>query len=259
MRYSKRHSEIFRILREEGTCTIADLARRLDVSLETIRRDIKPLTVSGDLLKTHGAVALPYYLGEAPFDRRMRKNLAAKKAIARHAMRHIADGDSVMLDTGTTTSLLARELLKKRKLTVVTNSSDIARTLATVNGNTVYMAGGQLHGDNGAAFGASAIEFANRFKVRHSIISIGAVDAVAGPMDFTLAEAEFARVVLSCGENTMMVTDASKYGTTGLVKVCEFTDIDMIITDQHPPSEVAAALAGAGVTVELALPIRAVA
>ena len=85
-----------------------------------------------------------------------------------------------MLDTGTTTSYLARELRKRRDLTVVTNSSDIARTLATVNGNTVYMAGGELRGDNGAAFGHAAIDFVTRFQVRHAIISIGAMDAETG-------------------------------------------------------------------------------
>ena len=107
-----------------------------------------------------------------------------------------------MLDTGTTTSFLARELLGHRRLTVVTNSSDIARTLATVNGNKVYMAGGELRSDSGAAFGVSAIEFVSRFSVNHAVISAGAVDAATGVMDYDLEEAEFARMVLSRGTRT---------------------------------------------------------
>ncbi len=142
----------------------------------------------------HGAISLPSLSGEAPFDRRMRENAEAKRIIARMVAATIADGDSVMLDTGTTTSFLARELLGHRRLTVVTNSSDIARTLATVNGNKVYMAGGELRSDSGAAFGVSAIEFVGRFKVDHAVISAGAVDAVGGVMDYDLEEAEFARV-----------------------------------------------------------------
>jgi len=125
MQFSKRHSEILRILREEGTSTIIELSQRLSVSLETIRRDVRPLADSGEILKMHGAVALPYQLGEAPFEKRMRENAEAKRAIARQAASHIHDGDSVMLDTGTTTSLLARELLKKRGLTIVTNSYEV--------------------------------------------------------------------------------------------------------------------------------------
>ena len=89
MRHSKRHAEILRIVREEGTCAIADLAKRLGVSQETIRRDVKPLAVEGQLLKMHGAVTLPFQVGEAPFERRLRENAEAKKAIAMQAARHI--------------------------------------------------------------------------------------------------------------------------------------------------------------------------
>ncbi len=256
MRHSKRHAEILRIVREEGTCAIADLAKRLGVSQETIRRDVKPLAVEGQLLKMHGAVTLPFQVGEAPFERRLRENAEAKKAIAMQAARHIGDGDSVMLDTGTTTSLLARELLKKRNLTVVTNSSDIARTLATVNGNTVFMAGGELRGDNGAAFGPSAIAFVERFKVRHAIISIGAIDVEVGPMDYNLDEAEFGRRVLERGERATLVTDGSKFGRSGLVKVCDFADVDLLVTDALPPRDLSLVLEEAGVTVEVAPPVQ---
>ena len=140
---------------------------------------MKPLTRDGAVLKMHGAIGLPSFAGEAPFERRMRENADAKRAIARAVAATIRDGESVMLDTGTTTSFLARELLGHRRLTVVTNSSDIARTLATVNGNKVYMAGGELRSDSGAAFGVSAIEFVGRFSVTHAVISTGAVDAGA--------------------------------------------------------------------------------
>ncbi|MGL4296446.1 MAG: DeoR/GlpR family DNA-binding transcription regulator, partial [Aestuariivirga sp.] len=158
-RPSPRRGEILRLARERGTLAVSELASVLAVSEETIRRDVRPLVAAGEVVKLHGAIALPHDVGEAPFERRMRTNADAKRAIAMHAARMIADGDSLMLDTGTTTSILARELLRKRNLTVVTNSSDIARTLATVNGNRVYMAGGELNGDNGAAFGASAVQF----------------------------------------------------------------------------------------------------
>ncbi|MDP2734338.1 MAG: DeoR/GlpR family DNA-binding transcription regulator, partial [Hoeflea sp.] len=153
---SKRHTEIMRILADEGTVTISDLSVRLGVSLETVRRDVRPLTENGSVLKIHGAVGLAGQVGEAPFQRRMRENADAKRRIAREMAKLIRDGESVMLDTGTTTSFVARELLGHRRLTVVTNSSDIARTLATVNGNKVYMAGGELRSDSGAAFGVSA-------------------------------------------------------------------------------------------------------
>ena len=252
MIHSKRHGEILRLLNEEGTITIASLAERLGVSLETVRRDVKPLADDGSVLKMHGAVGLASIMGEAPFERRMRENAEAKRLIARMVAATIRDGEAIMLDTGTTTSFLARELLGHRRLTVVTNSSDIARTMATVNGNKVYMAGGELHSDSGAAFGISAIEFVSRFSVDHAVISIGAVDAAAGLTDYELEEAEFARMVLSRGQRSLIVTDHTKFGRQGLVRVCGFDGFSELATDQPPPPDIAAALTHAGARLTIA-------
>jgi DeoR family glycerol-3-phosphate regulon repressor len=251
MTHSKRHGEILRLLQEEGTVTIASLADRLGVSLETVRRDVKPLTGDGSVLKMHGAIGLPSMIGEAPFERRMRENADAKRVIARMVAATIRDGESIMLDTGTTTSFLARELLGHRRLTVVTNSSDIARTLATINGNKVYMAGGELRSDSGAAFGASAIDFVSRFSVSHAIISTGAIDAVMGVMDYDLEEAEFARMVLSRGQRSLVITDHSKFGRLGLVQVCGFDSFSELASDRSPPRDIAAALAQAGARLSI--------
>jgi len=247
--YSKRHGEILRLLEESGTITTAGLAHRLGVSQETVRRDIRPLSATGMVVKLHGAISLPSMIGEAPFERRLRENADAKRAIARLVAQSIRDGDSVMLDTGTTTSYLARELRLRRRLTVVTNSSDIARTLATVNGNRVHMAGGELRSDSGAAFGVTAIEFISRFNVDHAVISAGAVDAATGIWDHDLAEAEFARVLLGRGQRSIVVTDHTKFGRRGLVRVCGFDAVSELATDRPPPPDLAAALAAAGTRV----------
>lgn len=248
---SKRHADILKLLDDQGTLAISALAERLGVSLETIRRDVKPLEDSGALIRMHGAVGMAGQTGEAPFQKRMRDNAVAKRAIARAVAATIRDGEAVMLDTGTTTSYLARELTQRRRLTVVTNSSDIARTLATVNGNRVYMAGGELRPDSGAAFGKSALDFIARFTVTHAVISAGAVDT-SGIMDFDLDEAEFARMVLSRGERRLVVTDATKFGRRGLISVCGFGEVTDLFTDAPPPPEIAAALAAAGAALTVA-------
>lgn len=247
---SKRHRDILRLVEREGTIAIADLAAALGVSLETVRRDLKPLDRDGAVIKMHGAVSLPSAIGEAPFEKRMRENADAKRAIAAMVASTIRDGESVMLDTGTTTSFLARELLKHRRLTVVTNSSDIARTLATVNDNKVYMAGGELRSDNGAAFGSTAIDFVSRFSVTHAVISAGAVSA-QGIMDYDLEEAELARMVLTRGRRAIVITDGSKFGRDGLVRVCGFDAITDLATNDAPPPDVARALEADGVALRL--------
>lgn len=249
---TRRHGDILKLLEAEGSSSVGAIARALGVSAETIRRDLRPLADAGSVVRMHGAVGLAGMFGEAPFARRMRENAAAKTAIARHLAATIRDGDTLMLDTGTTTSFLARALVGHRRLTVVTNSSDIARTLATRNGNRVFMAGGELRPDSGAAFGASAIEFVARFQVRHAIISAGTIDA-EGVMDFDLHEAEFARTVLACGERRIVVSDASKFGGRGFVRVCGFGSLDLVVTDRAPPTPIATALTAAGGRVMLAV------
>lgn len=252
MTLTRRQLEILEAARQFGTVGVSALATELGVSPETIRRDVRLLVARGDLIKLHGAVRHADAGQEAPFERRMRENVEPKRAIARHAAAMIADGESVMMDTGTTTSIFARELLSKRGLTIVTNSSDVARTLATVNGNKVYMAGGELHGDNGAAFGRSACSFVAEFRVRFSVISIGAVHATGGLMDHDLDEAEFARIVLERGEKRLVLTDSSKFARTALVRVAGFDEIDLLVTERAPPHELQTLIAAGGATVEVA-------
>jgi len=252
MKHSLRHGQLLSLLEREGTISIGDLADHFGVSQETVRRDVKLLAARGALVRMHGAVALPSVVGEAPFEKRMNRNRDAKEAIARLAASTIANGQSIMVDTGTTTSYLARALLEHRRLTVVTNSSDMARTLATVNGNKVYMAGGELRSDNGAAFGVSAIEFISRFRVDHAIISAGAIHADMGVMDYELEEAQFAGAVLRQGARRLVITDASKFEQKALVQVCPLAGIDELIVDRPPAERLAEQLLAAEVTVRLA-------
>jgi DeoR family transcriptional regulator, glycerol-3-phosphate regulon repressor len=248
---SRRMLSIVEHISRHGTATVSDLALGLGVSEETIRRDAKILESKGQVLKLHGALALPHLAGEAPFERRLREHSEAKRAIAKRAVQFVEDGDSIMIDTGTTTSIFAQELRSKRNLTIVTNSSDIAKTLATVNGNTVYMAGGALKGDNGAAFGPTAVAFFAKFRVKHAFISIGALHPTDGPMDADLAESELAYMAICRADHRVILSDSSKFGKTALIKMCEFSEINRLITDAQPNPELSAVLDEAGVTINI--------
>ncbi|MBL8789454.1 MAG: DeoR/GlpR transcriptional regulator [Rhizobiales bacterium] len=251
---SARLGQVMGLIAQRGSITVTELARQLAVSEETVRRDARLLEERGDVLKLHGALALPHHVGEAPFERRLRENAEAKRAIARAALDLVSDGDSLIIDTGTTTSIFAQELRNRRGLTIVTNSSDIARTLATVNGNRVYMAGGELKADNGASFGTTAVEFISRFRVRHAFISIAALHPVDGPMDMAFEEAELARMALARADNRVILTDSTKFGKSALVKVCEFSDVNRLYTDAMPSAELAGALETGGVDLYVARP-----
>lgn len=248
---SKRHGKILEILDSEGTVSIAALADRLRVSAETVRRDLRPLAARGTVVRMHGAVGLAGATGEAPFQRRMSENAEAKQRIARAAAAMIRNGDSLLLDTGTTTSFVARALRGHERLDVITNSTDAARILSGRPGNRVYLVGGHMNGDSGAVLGADAIAAVTGFRADHAVISAGAVSP-RGIMDFEPEEAAFARALLGCGRHRTVVTDAGKFGREALVVVCDLQGIDVLVTDGDPPPNLAQALAQAGVRVILA-------
>jgi DeoR family glycerol-3-phosphate regulon repressor len=255
MHRAARHDAILNEVSNTGSCTVAGLARRLDVSGETIRRDIKRLASQGLVRKVHGGATLPAPLHEASFAQRMGENAAAKEAIAGAAAAHIVDGETLAFDTGTTTAYVARALAGRRDLLVVTNSLDIGRTLAGTAGpgrNRVFMAGGELNAELGCALGASAAEFVSQFRVRTAFLSAGAIDAVDGLTDFDMAEAEFSRTLIEAAERVFVVADHTKFGKRALVRACAIDRIDVLITDAAPPPDLARQLDDAGVVVEVA-------
>ncbi|MBP6737163.1 MAG: DeoR/GlpR transcriptional regulator [Rhodobacteraceae bacterium] len=246
-----RQTALIALLEAEGSQPISRLAGRLGVSDETARRDVAQLAAAGRLVRVHGAVGLAGALGEAPYARRMRENAAAKRAIAAAAAAMVADGETLMLDTGTTTAWLARALARHRRLTVVTNSTDIARLLAGGEGNRVHLAGGLLRPDSAAAFGAEALGFLARFRVGLTVISAAALDAL-GVLDSEADEADLARVMLEAGERRMVVADASKFSRPALARVAGYGRLTDLVTDAAPPPAIAAAMAGVGTGLHLA-------
>jgi DeoR family glycerol-3-phosphate regulon repressor len=193
------------------------------------------MAADGLVRKVHGGVVRPEPQMEPGFHDRLMQHAEAKRAIAQTAATLVRDGDSLMLDTGSTTTYVARALRQHRNLLVVTNSVDIARALASRNGNRVYLAGGELRADDGAILGPPATAFVEQFRVRLAFLSIAAIDLEDGLMDYHLAEAEFSRVVMRRAETRVIVADRSKFGRRALVTVGPPSAVDTLITDAPPP------------------------
>jgi DeoR family glycerol-3-phosphate regulon repressor len=250
MRLQKRQNEIMASVRQHGACSIIELARQLEVSDETIRRNIKPLVHQGLIDKVHGGVVLSQKQEpEPPFGKRMNERVEAKQLISAQVAAIIKDGDSIMLDTGSTTAYVARALGDHRNLSVVTNCTEIARTLAREASNRVHLCGGALRSDDWATFGSSAIDFVRQFHVNYAILSIGGVTADGGFMDYHLEEAEFSRAVIAQAKKTIVVADHSKFGNPNFISVCAFDEVDMVVVEQAPPAEIESALLEAGTVV----------
>lgn len=235
---SKRELDILRFIQEQGSCSINFLADNLRVTTETIRRNLKPLIEKKVVVKFHGGVMLPHVPPhEPPFLKRMEVYAEEKKAAATEAAKHVVDGESLLIDTGTTTLYLAEALGNHQNLTVTTNSLDIARQLASKNNNKVMMVSGEVRADDVAVFGNSAIEFIRQVHANKALLSIGAISSDGELMNFHLCEAEFSRALIRQAREVWVITDHSKFGRQGAVKVCDLQDVDVIVTDRNPPEE----------------------
>jgi DeoR family transcriptional regulator, glycerol-3-phosphate regulon repressor len=245
----QRQTEILRAVRQSGSASVAALAAQLGVSTESIRRDIKSLIESGAVLRFHGGIMDPAHQEEPPFQRRMRVNREAKRKIATLVLELIRDGDSLILDNGTTTAYAAEALAARSKLVVVTNSAQIACRLAGHNNNRVFMAGGELAGDDAAAFGHSALAFLRQFEVRCALLSAGAIGASGEIRVFHLFEAEFARAAMAQARETWVIADASKFAREAPVRLCGLEEVSRLITDTPLPAGFAAASTAAGIKI----------
>ncbi|HUM08393.1 MAG TPA: DeoR/GlpR family DNA-binding transcription regulator [Acidocella sp.] len=243
----KRQADILQAVRETGSASITELAARLDVSTETIRRNIKLLIEQGSVLRFHGGIMSPEQMEDPPFQRRMQLNRTGKRQVAALVLDMVRDGDSLILDNGTTTTYVAEALAARSNLVVVTNSAQIACRLASRNNNRVFMTGGELGGDDAAAFGRGSIEFLKQFEVRCALISVAGINARGELVDFHLFEAEFSRAAMAQAEETWVIADQSKFGREAPVKVCELGMVHKIVTDAPPPEDFAARCAALGV------------
>ena len=233
-----------------GSVSVRELAMLLNVSEQTVRRIVKPLVERGEVEKVHGAVVGRTRLGEAPFLARMAVNQRAKVAIAARRTDRLDElaGDVIALDTGSTTGFIAQALRQRRGLTVVTNSTFIATSLATIPGNKVLMAGVELRNHDGASFDAQAFSVVRSMRVRLAILSASAVDAQRGLMVQEHAEAQMSAAMSEVAESRVFAVDSSKFGLAGLVALLPMRGDDRLVTDAQLPAECRRAL-GAGQVV----------
>ncbi|WP_019644244.1 DeoR/GlpR family DNA-binding transcription regulator [Novispirillum itersonii] len=258
MRPADRHDEIVRLVLKTGEISVDDLADRLGVSRETIRRDLTALDEMGKVRKFHGgararSVAATEPPTEGPFAARMAENTAAKRRIAYAAASLLSPGDALFIDTGTTTLALAEALIGLPSLVIITNSCRVAATVSANPDHKVFLIGGAYGADAGESLGHLAVEQIGRFRARHAFLTVGAVDP-SGVMDFDVQETQIAQAMMDRVELTTILADSSKFGRRGIFEVAPWHRVDRLVTDATPPEEITAALTAEGVDLLIPAP-----
>lgn len=236
---NQREEEIYRELqRVGGSCRVSVLAKELQVSNETIRRNLKSMEERNVVRKVHGGVHLLQEVSEPTFENRLGYRADIKARMADAVANTISDGDSVFLDIGSTTAYVAQALLNRNNLFIVTNSIFVANTLARKNNNRVFFAGGELRSHDGGAFDAEAASLIRRLQVQFAVFSVGAVHAEHGFMLHDLQEANIAKIAAGNAQVRIVVADSEKFEIRAPVSLDESTEIDVFFTDKMPPDNI---------------------
>ena len=226
---------------------VKEMAEQLNVSRETIRRDLKELELEGQLRCTYGGAIRAQSEGDQPVSRRLKVNARQKATIARYAARLVRDDTTIFVDAGTTTLALARHLVNRDRVRVFTNSLDIAQLLAGGSVAEVCVVGGRVRPDYRAMLGALTIEAVERHVFDAAFISVAAVDYTHGFMDYGQDEASLRRVLARHANEIVMMADSAKFGCTASVRTLELRQVHRLVTDAAPERTFAAKLQAAGI------------
>ena len=244
-----RQAAVLATVIELGTATIESLAERFGVTLQTVRRDVKLLSDAGLLARFHGGVRLPASTTEnIAYRQRQQLNEDAKRAIARAVAAQVPEGCSLILNIGTTTEAIARELLAHRGLRVITNNLNVAAILSDNPDCEVIVAGGLVRGRDRGIIGEATVEFIGQFRVDIGVIGISGIEADGTLRDFDYREVKVAQAIIRASRQVWLAADHSKFDRPAMVEVGRLDQVDRLFTDSAPPAAFSALLAEAGVT-----------
>lgn len=250
-----RQSRLAALVRERGQITVAELIARFGVSRDTIRRDLDALEQRGVLVRTHGG-AIPadsLVMRETSLTQRMDAHAEAKRRIGRAASALVRDGETLIVNGGSTTAYFAAELGARRNLMVVTNNLRIPPILPEHAIRAAYVLGGTYWSSPQVTIGP--IGFASTARISADTAVIGITGMSAGSFSIArLEEAAVSSSMVEVARRTIVLADSSKFQAAAFAQVAGFADVQHLVTDAPPPPEIAAALAEAGVQLLIAPP-----
>lgn len=232
MSATARRREIFHRLLADGYVDAKTLSCDLGVDTSTIRRDLDALAREGKVERTHGGARPIEGAGpEVPYDLKKDVRRREKVAIAEEAAAMVSDGDSIVLDSGSTTYEVAVALRRRTSLTVLTNDLRIAKYVATFPDVRLLVTGGELLGSVFTLVGEHAVHFMSHYSADWAFLGADAIDPVAGITNTNTLEVPTKRALMRAAARTIVVADHSKFGHRALAKVAAFGEVAAIVTD----------------------------
>lgn len=234
----QRREKILKILNVKGRVRVSELSKLFGISEVTIRHDLAELEEVNLLYRVHGGAESTHraYYTLSLTDR-MQRNEQAKRSIAVKAATLVGEGDTVILDSGTTTLMVAQELRQKKGITVLTNSLLIARELSASQDASVILLGGSLDSANLFVYGDDTYSQLAKYKADKMFMAVDGISAKYGITTYLYLEAEVSKRMGQRANTVIAVADYSKIGREGFTKIGEVDTIQTLITNKSSPHE----------------------
>jgi DeoR/GlpR family transcriptional regulator of sugar metabolism len=228
----ERRAQILQIVRSEGRVKVNELATLFNTSEVTIRIDLNELHQRGLVLRSHGGAVLPdTILRESPVLERLKAHAEEKRRIGKMAATLVQDGETIILDSGTTTLEIARQIKKKQGLQIITNGVNIAAELLDAQGAKIFILGGTVVKDAASITGRFTEEMMDQFSADKMFLSGAGCDPEFGVSGAQVEETMVNRAMMRISREIILVADASKFSKRGMSRIAPFSEIDVIISD----------------------------
>ncbi|MDR2246669.1 MAG: DeoR/GlpR family DNA-binding transcription regulator [Treponema sp.] len=232
----ERQQKIVEQINQKGRVTVEELSAFFDVADMTIRRDLLALEKQGLLYRTHGGAVKREKKSVwqmSSIQTRLCQNTEEKERIAHFVSQMIQDGESIMIDGGSTTTKVAERLCKKCNLLVVTNAIAIAELFLESNTSKIILTGGELLKETNALCGNATEAAISSYRTDKAIIGVSALAPEEGCFSAIPQEGEIKRRMLQNSQKAIVVADSAKIGTQAFYLFCDFNQIDILVTDKN--------------------------
>lgn len=250
----ERRAILFSKLREDGYVQVTEVADELGISSATIRRDLITLEREGVCIrKRGGAVRTAHGVTmELPYEIKRRRNTDEKNHIAEAALEFVENGDTILMDAGSTTYALALLLHHRERITVVTHDLNIAVKLAANPAINLICTGGVARENVYTLEGSQVTDFIRNLRVDKTFIGADAIHPDGVIANVNIQEVPIKQAMINAADKVILLTDSSKFGNAGFAKVCDITDCDHIVTDEGLSKEYIEFIKGKNVNLIIA-------
>lgn len=250
MKQTVRHNKIIELVHQFGYISTEELVNLLNVSSQTIRRDLNELAENHLIRRHHGGAATPSTTENSDYADRKQFFSQEKNAIGANVASVVPNGASLFIDIGTTAEAVANALLNHKELRVVTNNLNAAHILMQKEDFKITIAGGILRHDGGI-IGEATVDFINQFRLDYCILGISAIESDGSMMDYDYHEVQVKRALMRNARQVILVTDHSKFTRNAIVRLGDVKEVHHLFTDRALPPELQGHLTHSDVNIHI--------